>query len=157
MLRVFSGLQRKSFPLSLKGIPSKLLLPQNFSSLNPPKRCFHFTKAVLSEDGKQKTKPKTGLTFLKTPENESRTHRTILLHLMRYMWPKNNANAKFRVVLALGLLIGAKVLNVYVPFFFKDIVDAMNVDWSALQTGTGVFTGLVLSYGLARFGSTFFG
>lgn len=157
MLRVFSGLQRKSFPLSLKGIPSKLLLPQNFSSLNPPKRCFHFTKAVLSEDGKQKAKPKTGLTFLKTPENESRTHRTILLHLMRYMWPKNNANAKFRVVLALGLLIGAKVLNVYVPFFFKDIVDAMNVDWSALQTGTGVFTGLVLSYGLARFGSTFFG
>ena len=31
-----------------------------------------------------------------------------------------------RVVIALGLLVGAKLLNISVPFFFKHAVDTLN-------------------------------
>ena len=31
-----------------------------------------------------------------------------------------------RVLIALGLLVGAKLLNISVPFFFKHAVDALN-------------------------------
>lgn len=63
-----------------------------------------------------------------------------------------------RVVVALALLIGAKLLNVQVPFFFKSIIDEMNVDW-ALQAGTAatVIGTLILAYGGARFGAVLFG
>lgn len=102
-----------------------------------------------------------GIALESRPDNEIRTHKSIVLSLVRYMWPKNNPQAKLRVVLALLLLFGAKILSVEVPFYFKDIVDAMNVDWSQAANQYGpagaVFTGLVLSYGLARFGATFFG
>lgn len=39
---------------------------------------------------------------------------------------------KVRVGLSLGLLVGSKVLNVQVPFYFKSIVDSMNVDFLAV-------------------------
>jgi hypothetical protein len=35
------------------------------------------------------------------------------------------------VIGALGLLVAGKVLNVQVPFFFKDVVDALNVPITA--------------------------
>lgn len=82
----------------------------------------------------------------------------ILKNLLQYIWPKGNSKVKIRVLFALLLLIGAKLLNVQVPFFFKQTVDSMNVDWSdstvALPAAIA-FT--VLSYGAARFGSVLFG
>lgn len=90
--------------------------------------------------------------------DESRMHQTILRNLAKYLWPKDNIWAKVRVVTALSLLVGSKVLNVWVPFFFKDIIDAMNVDWAA-EAGTAatVVGALILGYGGARFGAVLFG
>lgn len=91
------------------------------------------------------------------PENERRRHVDIIGGLTKYIWPKGNWSAKARVLLAVSLLIGAKILNVEVPFYFKEIVDKMNVDWEGVGTmGTAAIV-LVVTYGLARFGSTFFG
>jgi ABC transporter ATM len=45
-----------------------------------------------------------------------------------------------RVLAALGLLVGGKLLNVQVPFFFKDIVDSLNVEITA-NTGVWVLAG----------------
>lgn len=56
----------------------------------------------------------------------------IMKEMARYLWPKDNMGTKVRVGLSLGLLIGAKTLNVQVPFYFKSIVDSMNVDFVAL-------------------------
>lgn len=82
----------------------------------------------------------------------------ILKDLFKYIWPKGDNKIRVRVLLALTLLIGAKVLNVQVPFFFKQTIDSMNVDWSdatvALPAAI-VFT--ILSYGAARFGAVLFG
>lgn len=56
----------------------------------------------------------------------------ILRTLAKYLWLEDNYEFRFRVVLALGLLVTAKVLNVQVPFLFK-----LAVDWLAVATGTG--------------------
>lgn len=51
----------------------------------------------------------------------------ILKQLASNVWPKDNNKVKLRVVAALSLLVAGKVLNVQVPFFFKTIVDSLNV------------------------------
>ncbi|XP_019188583.1 PREDICTED: ABC transporter B family member 25, mitochondrial isoform X1 [Ipomoea nil] len=50
--------------------------------------------------------------------------------LAKYLWMKDNLEFRLRVVAALGLLVGAKVLNVQVPFLFK-----LAVDWLTTATG----------------------
>lgn len=82
----------------------------------------------------------------------------MLRSLLATIWPKDNRAFKVRVVVALLLLIGSKLLNVQVPFFFKSIIDEMNIEW-AEQLGTiGTVMGtLILAYGGARFGAVLFG
>ena len=47
---------------------------------------------------------------------------------MAHLWPANGPwQHKARVVLALALLVGGKLLNIQVPFLFKDIVNKLNV------------------------------
>lgn len=53
----------------------------------------------------------------------------ILKELARYIWPKNDTNAKIRVVTASTLLVLSQLLNIQVPFFFKEIVDNLNVEF----------------------------
>ncbi|ANZ77324.1 BA75_04867T0 [Komagataella pastoris] len=82
----------------------------------------------------------------------------IIKDLMAYLWPKDNLAAKVRVVIALSLLVAAKLLNVQVPFFFKSIVDNMNIDWEHnVGTVTSVIGALIIAYGGARFGAVLFG
>lgn len=82
----------------------------------------------------------------------------MLKSLFKTIWPKNNLNFKIRVIIALSLLVGAKILNVQVPFYFKQIIDTMNIDWT---NEVGVFLtvigSLILAYGGARFGAVLFG
>ncbi|KMZ66425.1 ABC transporter B family member 25 [Zostera marina] len=61
---------------------------------------------------------------------ESITDTTILRNLIKYLWANDNLEFRLRVVLAMGLLIGAKVINVQVPFLFK-----LSVDWLSAATG----------------------
>jgi len=65
------------------------------------------------------------------------TDYTILRQLATNVWPKGNNSVKIRVVTALTLLVAGKVLNVQVPFFFKDIVDSLNVE---VTSDTAVWT-----------------
>ncbi|XP_045764218.1 iron-sulfur clusters transporter ABCB7, mitochondrial isoform X2 [Maniola jurtina] len=46
--------------------------------------------------------------------------------MLEYVWPKDNAMIRNRVMLSLSLLFGAKVMNVTVPFLFKYAVDEVN-------------------------------
>jgi|TARA_R110002003_G_scaffold53_3_gene4647 ABC transporter ATM len=56
----------------------------------------------------------------------------IMKEMSKYLWPKDNLGTRFRVGLSVGLLVGAKLLNVQVPFYFKNIVDSMNIDFVAV-------------------------
>lgn len=56
----------------------------------------------------------------------------IMKEMSQYLWPKDNLGTRARVGLSVALLIGAKLLNVQVPFYFKSIVDSMNIDFVAV-------------------------
>ncbi|XP_008793410.1 ABC transporter B family member 25, mitochondrial [Phoenix dactylifera] len=67
----------------------------------------------------------------KESADEQIADMTILRTLAKYLWLKDNIEFRFRVLMALGLLVGAKVINVQVPFFFK-----LAVDWLSAITGS---------------------
>ncbi|KAL9382830.1 hypothetical protein Peur_025865 [Populus x canadensis] len=93
----------------------------------------------------------------------------ILRTLASYLWMKDNPEFRLRVLLALGFLLVAKVLNVQVPFLFK-----LAVDWLTVATGNATalasFTAanstflalfatpasVLIGYGIARCGSSAF-
>ena len=81
----------------------------------------------------------------------------IMKEMARYLWPKNDLGARARVATALALLVASKVLNVQVPFYFKNIVDSMNVDFAALGgTAWTVGGAMIVAYGATRIGAAVF-
>lgn len=88
----------------------------------------------------------------------------IIAQLVRFVWPKDGAGIKIRVVVALALLVGSKLLNVAVPFVFKEIVDFLNKntqikDFASTTQEKIILTMIVLAlgYGAARAGASLFG
>ena len=78
----------------------------------------------------------------------------IMKEMAKYLWPKDDLGARFRVGTALALLVGSKILNVQVPFYFKSIVDSMNVDFVALGgTAWTVGGAMIIAYGATRIGA----
>jgi ABC-type transport system involved in Fe-S cluster assembly fused permease/ATPase subunit len=79
----------------------------------------------------------------------ARTVRGLLPHL----WPRNATELRVRVVIALVLLLAAKLINVLVPFAYKAIVDGLT-----FEAGTVALLPLaaLLAYGGARLGAAFF-
>ncbi|KAH0845596.1 iron-sulfur clusters transporter atm1, mitochondrial [Fonsecaea monophora] len=81
----------------------------------------------------------------------------IMREMVQYLWPKGDWPTKLRVGTALGLLVGAKILNVNVPFYFKNIVDSMNIDFLAVGgTAWTVAGSMIVAYGATRIGATLF-
>ena len=75
--------------------------------------------------------------------------------LLPYLWPEDDRGARARVVVAMGLLLLAKLATVYVPVIYGRIVDAL-----APKDNTALLAiplGLVIGYGLVRMGSAVFG
>ncbi|KFA67775.1 hypothetical protein S40285_04502 [Stachybotrys chlorohalonatus IBT 40285] len=93
----------------------------------------------------------------KSASEQRKADWAIMKEMSRYLWPKDSLDTKFRVGIAVALLIGAKVLNVQVPFYFKSIVDSMNIDFAAAGgTAAAVAGSMILAYGGARIGATLF-
>ncbi|GKU02389.1 iron-sulfur clusters transporter mitochondrial [Fusarium langsethiae] len=107
---------------------------------------------------KQPTKQNDPLaTVEKSAPEQRKADWAIMKEMTRYLWPKDDWGTKLRVGLAVSLLIGAKVLNVQVPFYFKSIVDSMNIDVAAVGgTATTVAGAMILAYGASRIGATVF-
>jgi ATP-binding cassette subfamily B protein len=67
--------------------------------------------------------------------------------LARHLWPKGEAALRTRVVIALVLLVLAKLVNVYVPILYKQTVDALG---TAAAQAVAVPIALIVAYGVAR-------
>ncbi|GMI96895.1 ABC transporter of the mitochondrion 3, STARIK 1, ATP-binding cassette B25 [Hibiscus trionum] len=86
----------------------------------------------------------------------------ILRTLAGYLWMKGNLEFRLRVMTALGFLVGAKILNVQVPFLFKLAVDWLttpNATAIANSTLAAVFVtpaAVLIGYGIARIGASAF-
>ncbi|CAK7323465.1 unnamed protein product [Dovyalis caffra] len=125
--------------------------------------------APKDKDDAKKPPPPSPVATATNNSDQQVADMKILRTLASYIWMKDNPEFRLRVVLALGFLVGAKVVNVQVPFLFK-----LAVDW--LTTATGNATALasfttanstlltlfatpasvLIGYGIARAGSSAF-
>ena len=78
-----------------------------------------------------------------------------LRSLLPYLWPQGDRGARTRVVVAMGLLLAAKVATVYVPVLYGRIVDALAPQDNSAALAIPI--GLVVGYGLLRVASAAFG
>jgi len=83
------------------------------------------------------------------------TGKDMIKSMGSYIWPDNDKGVKARVVAAMGLLVGAKVINTSVPFIFSYAVDTLNnANQLSLATPESTVATLVtsalLGYGIAR-------
>ena len=67
--------------------------------------------------------------------------------ILPFLWPRESAGLRARVVIALLLLIVAKIITVQVPFLFKAIVDRLSEPEGAILA---LPLAALLAYGLAR-------
>lgn len=77
--------------------------------------------------------------------------------MLSYVWPKNRPDLRARVAISLGLLAGAKITNVTVPFMFKYAVDELNQMSGhmlnlndAPSTVATMATAVLIGYGASR-------
>ncbi|KAE8584273.1 hypothetical protein XENTR_v10020891 [Xenopus tropicalis] len=105
--------------------------------------------------GNLHTDPKQGL-----KEVDS---KKILKAMFSYVWPKDRPDLRARVAISLGLLAGAKGMNIVVPFMFKYAVDSLNemsgnvMNLSnAPNTVATMATAVLIGYGVSRAGSALF-
>ncbi len=81
------------------------------------------------------------------PSVESSRTSGVLGILARHLWPKGETTLRMRVVVALVLLVAAKLVNVYVPILYKQAVDALG---SPAAQAVAVPIALIVAYGAAR-------
>lgn len=143
----------------------------------PPFRVTAFVSDVAASpppDGRAmfSTSPDHNNPTPKPPKGNSGEQITdvqIFKTLASYLWMKDNYEFRIRVIAALGFLVGAKVLNVQVPFLFK-----LAVDWLGAATGNAAAmasfsaanatqlalfatpVSVLIGYGIARTGASAF-
>ena len=81
-----------------------------------------------------------------SPESSKGQYRA-LITLLPYLWPAGQWGMRARVFVAFGLMVLSKLTNVYVPLFYRDIVDALTVE-TAVAIALPI--GLLLAYGGSR-------
>ena len=74
--------------------------------------------------------------------------------ILPFLWPRESAELRLRVVVAFALLVLAKLITVQVPFFFKAVVDRLSGPEGALLV---LPLAALLAYGLARLTAAGFG
>ncbi len=74
-----------------------------------------------------------------------------LRRLWPYIWPKDRGDLKIRVLVALVMLVGAKIATVTVPFFYKAAVDRLSPDPNDTATILIVVPlAMIVAYGVGR-------
>ncbi len=85
---------------------------------------------------------------------EFRQQARVIRQLLPYLWPQGRRDLKRRVAFAIGLLVLAKMANIYTPIILKYATDALTTDASNLLAAVPL--GLILAYGGARAGARVF-
>ncbi|KAI3760328.1 hypothetical protein L1987_50722 [Smallanthus sonchifolius] len=141
-------------------------------SSTPPQKPGSVTNGFASlttSSGAQETKHNKKDEKDLVTKGEEISNTQILSTLAKYLWMKDNMEFRLRVITALGFLVGAKVMNVQVPFLFK-----LAIDWLTVATGNpsslaefaatnstalAVFVSpaaVLIGYGIARSGASAF-
>ncbi|CAN6985876.1 hypothetical protein IGI04_000818 [Brassica rapa subsp. trilocularis] len=99
-------------------------------------------------------------------QTNTTSSQKILRTILSNLWMKDNPELRFRVLAALACLVGAKFLNVQVPFLFKLAVDSLSSSSSSssslattnpyLLAAFATPSSVLIGYGIARTGSSAF-
>jgi ATP-binding cassette subfamily B protein len=78
----------------------------------------------------------------------------LLRRFLPYLWPRNAPRLRVRIVVAMLLVLGSKLVQVYgAPFALQGAVDGMGAND---RSATTLIVALVIGYAAARFGTTLF-
>ncbi|XP_055608906.1 iron-sulfur clusters transporter ABCB7, mitochondrial isoform X2 [Uranotaenia lowii] len=148
--------QQKLFPQRVQDISFSSRIkpkPKNLEEVCPGspqkqsiRHCFHLGHHPASGE------------HIGTYDGPEITATDMIKAMAAYIWPKDDALVRKRVLISLGLLGGAKVLNVCVPFLFKMGVDnlaILNMD-SVPEAAASMTIAVLLGYGIARAGAAGF-
>src|SRR4051794_37407485 len=86
-----------------------------------------------------------------TDVREAGSWRELLEVVRPHLWPAGEPGLRARVLVALALLIAAKLVNIAVPFFLKAAVDRLSLHGLA-----AVPVVALVAYGAARLGASAF-
>ncbi|XP_014283304.1 iron-sulfur clusters transporter ABCB7, mitochondrial [Halyomorpha halys] len=146
---------RLLLPFQFKGYKTKTYfksIKDNLSISQIKRWCFHPGTSVLSRETLGKV----------TQDSKQVTSKDMINAMLQYIWPKDDPVVRARVCVAMSLLVGAKLLNVSVPFLFKYAVDDLNSYLNLLSMGTAPeaiatsATAILIGYGIARAGAAGF-
>ena len=98
-------------------------------------------------------------------ESSTREQLATLRRLLPYLWPAGRTDLRIRVMIAIVLMIAAKVTTVYVPLLLRSAVDSLTLPDGVSAAAAAAASeplivlplGLLLAYGLARIMSVAFG
>lgn len=94
--------------------------------------------------------------FSATKERDGDRSFETMKTLIPYLWPKNRADLKWRVVVAMISLLVAKSVNVSIPFFLKGAIDNLGLVVQGNQAMLTAAIGLTVAYAAARIGQQAF-
>ena len=79
-------------------------------------------------------------------------------NLWAYMWPAGRSDLKFRVILAAGALLLAKVATTLAPFAYKAVIDSLGASGASTEVIWGIAVPIlfVVAYGIANVADTGF-
>jgi ATP-binding cassette subfamily B (MDR/TAP) protein 7 len=134
-----------SSPLHRKNVHGQRPLPGSPAALDATKSAKPLADPAKPKLPAAKTDPLLAEQNL-TNKEQRKADWAIIKEMSRYLWPKDSVGTRFRVGLSVALLVGAKLLNVQVPFYFKSIVDSMNIDFATLGgTATTVAGSMIVA------------
>ncbi len=84
-----------------------------------------------------------------------RKQLAVVARLLPYLWPRDRRDLRIRVMIAIVLLVLAKVANVYVPILLKHATDALDSDPANLLVAVPL--GVLIAYGAVRAAARCFG
>jgi len=95
--------------------------------------------------------PDPGAEQMRIQEAERRSGWRTVRRVVPYLWPEGQAWVKYRVVIALAMLVLSKIIAVGTPVIYKAAVDTLGgvSDDPAWYLGLGA-VGLTVAYGVAR-------
>lgn len=93
---------------------------------------------------------------LKPPSSDTAQDHRTLKSLLPYLWPEGQPGLRARLLFAALFLIAAKLVNVGVPFLYKQAVDMLSQS-SPAEVALVALMGAIAAYGLARVTAQAFG
>jgi ATP-binding cassette subfamily B protein len=84
------------------------------------------------------------------PQVRGEGHLAVLRQLLPYLWPKDRADLRWRVAVALLALFASKIVTVWAPFAYKHAVDALTAAGNPAAIAVAVPVALIVAYAVGR-------